>query len=183
LKVKARLSMGLKKVIRSTVSPTSAASSLNSGNKSRLSQYEYSQLRPLSGTIINPVLAEGGRDADTTTPFREETLSRKPEIIARTPDVEMDIAVTGTRSEINFPNKSEASCAEMMFLFIKAELGEAYAALAAKAMGLELTPDLKERRYPARLRLVVFLSLLVSLLSLPTRRHRRSSAICAPCRH
>jgi hypothetical protein len=94
-------------------------------------------------------LAEGGRDADTTTPFSEETLSRKPEILARTPDVEMDIAVTGTLPEINFPNKSDASCAEIMFLFIKAELGEAYAALAAKAMGLELTPDLKRASIPS----------------------------------
>lgn len=62
---------------------------------------------------------------------------------------EVKKAVTGVRSEMSFPYMNDASFAEMTFLFIKAELGEFYAALLAKGMGLEVTPTLLARSIPS----------------------------------
>jgi hypothetical protein len=142
VKVKAKVSRGSKKRIRRTVSPTSARISPNSGGSSRLSQYEKSNIRLAKGIITSPDFADGGLSTDTTTPLRNETLSMKPGNTILSPIAEVKKAVTGVRSEMSFPYMSDASFAEMTFLFIKAELAEFYAALFGKGMGLEVTPNL-----------------------------------------
>jgi len=102
-------------------------------------------LRAERGTEINPAPFDGGRVTETTTPLRDETLSTKPDSNTRTPVADMNSAVTGVLSEISLPNRSEASSAEIMFLFIKSYLGIHYAMMAAKCMGLAVSDELLNR--------------------------------------
>jgi hypothetical protein len=104
-------------------------------------------LRPAIGTTMRLGVLEIGWDAVMTAPLRFEMLSRKPESFVRLLVVEINMAVTGTCSDINFPNKSDASFAEMVYLSIKSEFGEYYARFAAKAMGLEVTSELRSRAF------------------------------------
>ncbi len=91
------------------------------------------------GTVKYPVTTVGGRATETIKPPNCETLSTLPDNATLSPVDVTKKAITGILSSSSFISKLRASSSEIMFGFIKEELGEARASLWAHISGYNPT--------------------------------------------